>query len=117
MGLFYEWGLQIAYALLLAFILFLCRQLYSKMVKEYEKQKIENEKNKLKQDFIMMGLQSLLYFRLCEQAKLYKKRGSMTRQEYKDLEYFFTSYTNLGGNGIAKKLFEECKLLPIEEEE
>lgn len=82
----------------------------------HEKNKIESEKNKIKQDFMMMGIQSLLYFRICEQAKLYKKRGSMTRQEYKDLEYFFTSYSNLGGNGTAKKLFEECKLLPIEEE-
>ncbi|WP_347152359.1 hypothetical protein [Peptostreptococcus anaerobius] len=103
------YGIQGAWTITLSVLTYLVH----KKLKKHEE---IVEKSKKRQENIEIGLQSLLYFRLTEQAKMYIRQGYITLQAYKDLEYFFTAYSNLGGNGVAKKLYEECKELPIREE-
>lgn len=104
-----QYGIQGTWSIILSVLTYLIHR----KIKEHEKLV---KQSKAKQENIEMGLQSLLYFRLSEQAKFYIKQGHISRQAYKDMEYFFTAYSNLGGNGVAKRLYEECKELPIREE-
>lgn len=105
-----QWGFQIAYAIVLAFILFIFKSLYKKIL-------VDHESWKVKQHAMMMGIQSILYYRICAEGDRILQRGYITKQEVRDLEYFYTSYKNLDGNGVAKKIYTECINLPMEGEE
>lgn len=44
----------------------------------------------------------------------YVERGSITRDEYENLnDYLFEPYAAAGGNGSAKRVMEEVKKLPL----
>ena len=44
----------------------------------------------------------------------YVERGSITRDEYENLnDYLFEPYTAAGGNGSAKRVMEEVRKLPL----
>lgn len=44
----------------------------------------------------------------------YIERGWITQDEYMDLiEYLYNPYTEMGGNGTAKRIIEEVQKLPI----
>ena len=44
----------------------------------------------------------------------YIERGYITRDEYENLhDYLYSPYTNLGGNGTAKKVMDQVDKLPI----
>ena len=44
------------------------------------------------------------------------QRGSITKDEYEDLnKYLYQPYTELGGDGTAERLIEEIRKLPITE--
>lgn len=46
----------------------------------------------------------------------YIERGNITKDEYENLyEYLYKPYSELGGNGSAKKIMEEVNKLPIHE--
>lgn len=44
----------------------------------------------------------------------YVRRGSVTKPEYQDyVQYFVDPYFKLGGNGLAERVFEDVKKLPV----
>lgn len=44
----------------------------------------------------------------------YIERGSITQEEYENLyEYLYKPYSDMGGNGSAKRIMEEVQRLPI----
>ena len=44
----------------------------------------------------------------------YVDRGWITKDEYEDFrKYLYDPYTEFGGNGLAEKVYEEVKSLPI----
>lgn len=44
----------------------------------------------------------------------YVDRGWITKDEYEDfIKYLYTPYTAFGGNGLAEKVVQEVKKLPI----
>lgn len=48
-------------------------------------------------------------------GKEYLSKGSMTEDEYENLnKYLYTPYKALGGNGTAEKIMEDVKKLPID---
>lgn len=52
--------------------------------------------------------------RICELCEKYIIRGYITENEYEDLiDYIYTPYKKLGGNGTAEKMVEEVEKLPI----
>lgn len=52
--------------------------------------------------------------RICELCKRYIIRGYITQDEYEDLiDYIYTPYKKLGGNGTAEKMVEEVEKLPM----
>ncbi|WP_454389042.1 hypothetical protein [Streptococcus sp. Marseille-Q8145] len=79
---------------------------------------IQNIGNRNNQNLnlIQKGLQRLQRFRLQENLKKALRRGQTTQHELEELTRLFESYTELGGNGAIKLLYEKFSELPIEEE-
>ena len=58
---------------------------------------------------IGLGHDRIIYLGLC-----YIERGWVTQDEYENLnDYLYDPYSQLGGNGSAKKIIEEVNKLPI----
>lgn len=59
-------------------------------------------------------LLGLAHDRIIHLGMSYIERGSITKDEYEDLEkYLFGPYSAFGGNGLAEKVMSEVKLLPM----
>ena len=62
-------------------------------------------------DRMILGLGHAEIFRSAEK---YIRRKGITMEELEDLEkYLYKPYKELGGNGTAETLVEQCKQLPI----
>lgn len=58
-------------------------------------------------------LLSVARSQLVEQGRKYIKRGYITMDEYEEYEYHYKLYSNLGGNGLARRIFEQVDDLPM----
>lgn len=50
---------------------------------------------------------------LVAQGREYLKRGYITMDEYEEYESEYKVYTDLGGNGLARRIFEQVDELPM----
>lgn len=50
---------------------------------------------------------------LVTQGREYLKRGYITMDEYEEYEAEYQVYSNLGGNGLARRVFKQVDELPI----
>ena len=50
---------------------------------------------------------------LVEQGRKYIKRGYVTMDEYEEYEDQYKLYSDLGGNGLARRIFEQVDNLPL----
>jgi hypothetical protein len=50
---------------------------------------------------------------LIERGRKYLKRGYITMDEYEEYEDHYKLYSNLGGNGLARRIFEQVEELPM----
>lgn len=50
---------------------------------------------------------------LVEQGREYLKRGYITMDEYEEYEDNYKLYSGLGGNGLARRIFEQVDDLPM----
>lgn len=50
---------------------------------------------------------------LVSQGRVYLKRGYITMDEYEEYESEYRVYSNLGGNGLARRIFEQVDELPM----
>ena len=50
---------------------------------------------------------------LVEQGHKYLKRGYITMDEYEEYESEYQVYSDLGGNGLARRKFEQVDHLPM----
>lgn len=70
--------------------------------------------NKTAQARLLLGL---AYPEIERRAKLYIARGSISTDEYHDfIEYLYTPYKDMGGDGIAEKLVKDVEKLPFSDE-
>lgn len=59
-------------------------------------------------------LLGIAYRGIIEVSELYIKRGTITADEYHELEhYLYEPYKNMGGDGTAEKMMNDVKALPI----
>lgn len=58
---------------------------------------------------------ALLHHEIFQTAKQALKNKSITEIELENLEELYIPYKEIGGNGTAEKLYEECRRLPIQE--
>lgn len=50
---------------------------------------------------------------LVEQGREYLKRGYITMDEYEEYEDHYKLYSDLGGNGLARRIFTRVDELPL----
>ena len=50
---------------------------------------------------------------LITQGRFYLDRGYITMDEYEEYESVYKVYSNLGGNGLARRVFEQVDDLPM----
>lgn len=50
---------------------------------------------------------------LVTQGRNYLKRGYITMDEYEEYESEYKVYSHLGGNGLARRIFEQVDELPM----
>lgn len=50
---------------------------------------------------------------LVSQGREYLKRGYITMDEYEEYETEYQVYSDLGGNGLARRIFEQVDDLPM----
>lgn len=50
---------------------------------------------------------------LVSQGREYLKRGYITMDEYEEYEAEYQVYSGLGGNGLARRIFEQVDNLPM----
>lgn len=50
---------------------------------------------------------------LVERGREYLKRGYITMDEYEEYEDHYKLYSGLGGNGLARRIFEQVDELPM----
>lgn len=69
-----------------------------------------NEQNDVRTRMLIgLGHDRIVYLGLS-----YIRRGSITRDEHENLtRYLYEPYTQMGGNGTAKRIIEEVNKLPI----
>ena len=97
-----EYWLEFAFTLVVTFLSFLVKRLYSKFKQEIATQRLLKE-----------GMVAILHDRLYQLCTIYIERSSITIDELENLEYLYKSYHNLGGNGTGTALFNRCKSLKI----
>lgn len=72
----------------------------------------KNEKKDAKTRMLI----GLAHDRIVHLGMDYINRGNITHEEYKNLiDYLYTPYKEMGGNGSAEKIIEEVKKLRIEQ--
>lgn len=85
-----------------------------------EARKAEEEAHKAEQDALQNtlkeGVLALLHDRLYQGCRYHIGRGKITAAEMKNMEYLYSGYHTLGGNGTGTELYERVKELPLEEE-
>ena len=97
-----EYWLEFAFTLIVTFLSFLIKRLYSKLKQELTTQKLLKE-----------GMIAILHDRLYQICTKFIEKGEITVDELENLEYLYKSYNNLGGNGTGTALFNRCKDLKI----
>lgn len=71
--------------------------------------KTKSERNN-SEDKLLLGLARN---QLVEQGRKYLKRGYITMDEYEEYEDNYKLYSDLGGNGLARRIFEQVDELPM----
>ena len=67
-----------------------------------------------KKDIKTMMLIGLAHDRIIYLGMSYIERGWITNDEYENLhDYLYKPYEQMGGNGVAKRIMNEVKKLPI----
>lgn len=65
----------------------------------------------------MQMLRGLAHAKIIEIGKEYISRGWISFDEYHDfVKYFYEPYEKLGGNGLARKIYEQVSKLPLRPE-
>lgn len=82
------------------------------LYEELENIRAFERKTRIDSDELKQVLLDSWKYRLQELCEVYLKRGSITVDEFRQIQEFYGCYTSLGGNGIIKILFDKIKDLP-----
>lgn len=81
----------------------------TKLKKEKEKSRLEEQKNKSLEN----AVQALLRDRLIEKYRVFKLKGEMTILDKENFDHLYKEYINLNGNGTMKELYEDMDNIKI----
>lgn len=76
------------------------------------------QESKKEMEAIKKGNITILHSLIYKECKKYINDGTISIQDYDDLTYLYKAYKNLGGNGVAEKMYNKITdLLEKEVEE
>jgi hypothetical protein len=93
-----------------ALILALATYLINKIRKD-RKRECDSQRN------VASGIQAMLRDRIIQKCEYYIRKGFCSSDDKTVLEKMFKPYTALGGNDVAKKIYEHAMELPEFKEE
>jgi hypothetical protein len=93
-----------------ALILALATYLINKIRKD-RKRECDSQRN------VVSGIQAMLRDRIIQKCEYYIQKGFCSSDDKTVLEKMFKPYTALGGNDVAKKIYEHAMELPEFKEE
>jgi hypothetical protein len=106
--------LQIIFMIISAVLSIVVAYLGRRITKEQERRDVAEEKIAKEEHAIKSGIRAILRDRLLYICAQCEKRGSVTVEQLQNVSELFESYSSLGGNGAAKKIFEDVLRLPLD---
>jgi len=76
-----------------------------------EKEEMDNMKNKLSS--LEIAMKAISHDKIYKLTDEYIDRGWVTLDELDNLEYLYTAYRTLGGNGTGEKRYNRVQALPV----
>lgn len=83
------------------------------ITKKQQKEKAELENMKGKLSALEIAMKALSHDKIYKLTDEYIDRGWVTLDELDNLEYLYTAYRSLGGNGTGEKRYKRVQDLPI----
>ena len=68
----------------------------------------------VEQDAVVEGVKAILHDRLYQAYRYYAGLGFCPIEDKKNIEYIYTPYHNLGGNGTGTHIYEQLMDMPTE---
>ena len=99
-----KYWIQVGFGLIISFITVTSKNIVSKVKVEQDKHNCLHE-----------GVLALLHDRLYQACQYYIYQGFITVPDLDNLEYLYSSYYGLGGNGTGTELYNRCKVLPLQQ--
>lgn len=87
--------------------------IYKIVNKKYTKDKEELENMKKQLSTFEVAMKALAHDKIYKLTDDYIERGWVTLDELDNLEYLYTAYRGLGGNGTGEKRYNRVQRLPI----
>lgn len=81
--------------------------------KKQKKEKAEMENMKGKLSALEIAMKAISHDKIYKLTEEYIDRGYVTLDELDNLEYLYTAYSNLGGNGTGEKRYNRVQALPV----
>lgn len=86
---------------------------YNLVNKKAKHEKEEREEMKQKLNMLELSMKSMAHDKIYKLTEEYINRGWVTLDELDNLNYLYTSYTALGGNGRGEKRYALVQALPV----
>lgn len=108
-----RYWLEVLFGGIVSGLSFAVRHIWAKLQAEQKARQAKEEQETAEQAALKEAVLALLHDRLYSLSRFYIDRGWITIQDLDNLEYLYTAYHALGGNGTGTELFMRCKALPI----
>ncbi len=106
--------LQIIFMIVSSVLSVVVAYLGKKIAKEQERRDAAEDKITKEELALKNGIRAILRDRLLYVCSQCEVKGSITVEQLENVSELFESYSALGGNGAAKKIFEDTLKLPID---
>ena len=83
------------------------------VLRRYQKKDKECAQDEKVEETLMAILHDRIFHLIPNLIEESREENEIERDEYKNAEYLFNAYSKLGGNGVAKKLFEQLSEMKI----
>lgn len=86
---------------------------YNIINKKHKTEAIEKEAMKTKLSALEISMKALSHDKIYKLTEEYIDRGWVSLDELDNLEYLYTAYRELGGNGTGEKRYNRVQALPV----
>lgn len=87
--------------------------IFNALTHKHQKERAEVENMKTKLTSLEVAMKALAHDKIYKLTDEYIDRGWVTLDELDNLEYLYTAYRELGGNGTGEKRYNRVQALPI----